>query len=187
LTLASDFRDFFRDLTLVSDFRLAHDFDVDGVSKNGRFIGRSIYWKLYFVENVLRVIINSVLSAQISPDWWEVAVGKKIKDKVEWVRGDYLANPWHTYPGKHGIYYVYLPDLGDIIRDYADLFFPVMPDIDDWVGKIEQIRLPRNVVGHMNFISTGDKTRIDSMYDECEKLVRGLQSSKKLVLKIPEV
>ena len=174
-------------MTTVSDFRLAHEFDVDGVNKNGQFMGRSIYCKLYFVENVLRVIINSVLSVQIEPDWWEGAVGKKIKNDVEWVRQDYLMNPLHTYPGKHGIYYVYLRNLGDIIRDHADLFAPVIPNIDEWVAKIEQIRLPRNVVGHMNFINRNDQKLIDSMYDECKELVRVLQSSKKVVLKIPEV
>lgn len=150
-------------------------------------MGRSVYWKLYFVENVLRVVINSVLSVQMKPDWWEDAVGKTIKDRVDGFRRDYLMNPWHTYPGKHGIYYVYLRNLGDIIRDHADLFVPVIPNIDEWVAKIEQIRLPRNVVGHMNFISRNDQKLIDSMYDECKELVRTLQSSKKLMLKIPEV
>jgi hypothetical protein len=174
-------------LTVLSDFRLAHDFDIDGVEKNGRFMGRSIYWKLYFVENVLRIIINSVLSAQISPDWWKVAVAQKIQDEVEWVRLDYLKHREHTYPGRHGIYYVYLRNLGDIIRDNADLFAPLIPDIDDWVVKIEQVRLPRNIVGHMNFLSRRDQKRIDVLFGECKTLMNSLQSSGKLAMKIPEV
>ena len=174
-------------MTVVSDFRLARQFHVDGVSENGQFVGRSTYWKLYFVENVLRVVIDSVLSVQIKRDWWEVAVGERMKRDVDRVRRDYLTNPRHTYPGKHGIYYVYLRNLGDIMREHADLFAPVMPNIDEWIAKIEQIRLPRNVVGHMNFINRNDQKLIDSMYDECKELVRVLQSSKKVVLKIPEV
>jgi hypothetical protein len=152
-------------------------------------VSRTVYWKLYFVENVLRIIINSILSLQVNPphDWWDVIIGETMKNEVERVRRGYLARPWHTYPGRHGIYYLYLHNLGDIMRDHAEYFLPVIPDVDQWVLKIEQIRLPRNVVGHMNFLSSNDRRRIDSMYDECRRLVQVLQSSKKLVLKIPEV
>lgn len=149
-------------------------------------MGRSIYWKLYFVENVLRIIINSVLSVEIRPDWWEVAVDGKIKKTVKGIRDDYLASPLHTYPGKHGIYYVYLRNLGDIMRNHADLFVPVIPDIDEWITKIEEVRLPRNVVGHMNFLSKQDQEQIEVLYDECKALITKLQNTE-LVLKIPEL
>jgi hypothetical protein len=174
-------------LSNVRDFRVVPSFDIDRINRNGRYVGRTLYWKLYFVENALRIIINSVLSTQVNPDWWEVIIGQTMKNDVERVRRGYLARPWHTYPGRHGIYYLYLHSLGDIMRDHAQYFLPIIPEVDQWVVKIEQIRLPRNVVGHMNFLSRNDRRRIDSMYYECKGLVRALQSKENFVLKIPEI
>lgn len=173
-------------MSMVGDFRRLHNFDIVNVNRSGQFVGQSFYWKLYFVENAFRVIINSVLSITFKPDWWEDAVKKKIKDNVEWRRRDYLASPWHTNPGKHGIYYVHLSNLGDIIRDNANLFRDIIPNIDDWVADIEKIRLPRNVVGHMNFINRDDQRQIDLMYRKSKVLVRSLQREK-VVLKIPDI
>jgi hypothetical protein len=48
-------------MSVVNDFRHASAFDPDKIGETGRFLGRSAYWKLYFVENVFRVITDSVL------------------------------------------------------------------------------------------------------------------------------
>jgi hypothetical protein len=182
----------------IVDFRRSSDFTVEGVNKNGRFLGRSFYWKLYFVENVLRVVINTVLSIQVRPipalypSWWEFLYhDTKLMGDAERVRRRYLASPAHTHPGKHGIYYVYLHDLGNIMHENARYFTPIIPEVDKWVLKIEQVGLPRNCVGHMNLINAEDRRQINTMYYECKALIRKLEKVKvgpeKLVLQIPEV
>ena len=179
-------------MSVVVDFRRSSNFKAKEVNENGRFMGHSIYWKLYFVENALRVIINTVLSIQVDPSWWEfIYDDTPLMKHAERARRRYLASPSHTYPGKHGIYYVYLHNLGDIMRENADYFSPIMPEVDDWVLRIAQVGLPRNCIGHMNLINAEDRKQIDTLYYECKALIRKLQKVKvgpeKLVLQIPEV
>jgi len=185
-------------MSVVVDFRRSSNFTLKGVIKNGRFMGHSVYWKLYFVENALRVIINTVLSIQVTPipksypSWWEFLYhDTKLMEDAERVRRRYLASPSHTYPGKHGIYYVYLHNLGDIMRENAGYFSPLIPEVDDWVLKIARVGLPRNCIGHMNLINGQDRKQIDTLYYECKTLIKMLQKMmvgpEKLVLQVPEI
>jgi hypothetical protein len=186
-------------MSVVVDFRRLSSFTVEGANRNGRFLGRGVYWKLYFVENALRVIINTILSIQVDPtpysSWWEFLYhDTQLMRDVEWRRQRYLADPSHTFPGRHGLYYVFLHDLGTIIHDNAAYFFGILPDddwIDHWVLKIDRVGLPRNCIGHMNLIIAEDREQISTLYYECKALVRKLQNVKigpqNLVLQIPEV
>jgi hypothetical protein len=170
-------------MPIVRDFR-NFAFQPRRIDRCGRFIGRQVYWKLYAVENLLRLFIHSVLSAQISPQWWSVAVDPKVRRRADNVRQQYLRRPHHTLPGTHDIYYVFLSDLGNIIRANSNLFLPFLPDVDQWMLKIEAVRIPRNVVGHMNFPNQPDRQRVDAMYKEFSALVTRLQQSG-LVVRIP--
>jgi len=174
-------------LSSTTDFRLS-SFDPTRVESSGRFVGGNAYWKLHFVENVFRVIINSVLSVQIGPKWWTTAVDPKIRGRVESLKKDYLAQPWHTTPGPHDIYYVRLQDLSEIMRANSHLFLPILPEIDSWIARIEQLRLPRNIVCHMNFPNPADRKRIDVFWLDCKSLIGQLQvrmASKSWTLQIP--
>lgn len=175
-------------MSVISDFRLARTFDPDKVDSSGRFLGRTVYWKLYFVENAFRVIIDSVLSAQLDRNWWETAVDLRIREDAEKIRIDYFQNPQHSMPGRHRIYFVFLRQLGEIIRANSNLFRPIIPNVDEWIVKLEQLRLPRNIVGHMNFPREADRALIDEIYSDCRALIRALQNledSGLLALKIP--
>lgn len=166
----------------TTDFRL-YPFDPRRVEASGKFVGHHIYWKLYLLENIFRIIINSVLSVQIGPDWWDVAVDDKIRKRAVKFKKDYLRRPWYTKPGSHDIYYIYLRDLSEIMRANSNLFLPVIPDIDSWIARVEQILLPRNIVGHMNFPSETDQKRIDVFYSDSKILLTTLQTS--LLLQVP--
>lgn len=78
--------------------------------------------------------------------------------------------------GVHGIYYTTLFQLTDIIRTNSHLFAPMIPDVDQWILRIELIRYPRNVVGHMNFPTRTDQKRIDVFYDDVQALAAKLIS-----------
>ncbi|MGH7595566.1 MAG: hypothetical protein ACREOI_04400 [bacterium] len=164
------------------DFRIS-PFDRTSIGESGKYIGRQSYWKLYAIENFFRIIIHSILSMNISTDWWNAVVNKKIREKAERFQQNYVEKFWHGKPGAHGIYYIDLRDLNEIIRANAILFDLVIPDLDKWMLGIEELRLPRNVVAHMNFPSSTDKKRIDVFYEDCLTLVALVES--KVELKIP--
>jgi len=149
----------------------------------GKFIGNYNYWKLYFVENIFRIITHTILSVQLGPDWWDKAVDDKIKNKVEDFKREYIKRPWHTKPGPHDIYYVQLWMLNEIMRANSHILSDAIPDIDEWIARIEQLRLPRNIVGHMNYPNQADRKRINKIYLDSKVLLESLEN--RLRLKIP--
>ena len=150
-------------MPVARDFRF-YAYQPARVVRCGRSIGRNFFWKLYAIENSFRVIVNSVLIVQVDADWWAKAISKKKQATLDQRREDYTARPLHASPGKHDIYLLMLSDLTKLIGTYQDKFSPVVPDIDEWIVRLERIRLPRNLVGHMNFPNSYDRQRIDSAY-----------------------
>lgn len=167
----------------VADFRTSA-FDQLKVEASGKNIGSNVYWKLFAIENLVRVLVHSVLSDQVGPTWWNLVVDPAFQRKVSGRIRSYAARPWHTTPGNHDIYYTYLSDLNKIIGSSSHLFEFHIPDIDQWVARIEQVRTPRNVVGHMNWPNVVDRRRIDVFHSDIKALLDGL-SKKGLKLVNP--
>jgi hypothetical protein len=168
----------------VADFRSVA-FDITRVDAAGKDVGRNVYWKLYAIENLVRVVVQSVLSAMLGPNWWNIAVDPAIRKKISERMKDYEKVPWHSTPGKHELYYALLSDLNRLIAANSHIFKQqYIPDIDQWVARIEQVRMPRNVVGHMNWLTATDRKRIDVFYDDIQKLIVGLRNAG-LVLNYP--
>jgi hypothetical protein len=161
----------------TNDFR-SYAFDPIRVDAAGKNVGQKVYWKLYSIENLVRVIVHSILTAEINANWWGVAVDPEIQRNVKRRRTDYLNRPWHSTPGKHDIYYAFLHDLGKIIMANSHLFRPMIPDIDQWIARIEQVRVPRNIVGHMNWPNKTDRQRIDVVHADLHQLVQQLAGSR---------
>lgn len=170
----------------VIDFRERPQFSIENVSRSGIYLGKNVYWKLYAVENFYRVIIHSILSVQINSDWWSIATPPPIQKKAERFKEDYLEKPWHTIPGKHFIYFTDLNDLNEITRTNSGFFVPIIPTVDEWVLKIENMRLPRNVVAHMNFPNKPDRQRIDIIYEDFKKLIKSIRDKDDVILKVPK-
>lgn len=155
----------------IVDFR-GRPFDVFNVDRSGKDLGRNVYWQLYAVENLVRVLVHSVLSAQVGAAWWSVAVDERIAKKALKRRAANQNTPWHTSPGGHEIYFIDLSDVNEIIRVNGHLFRPVVDDIDGWIARIEQLRVPRNVVAHMNWLSKRDRQRIGVFYADVRSLLQ---------------
>ncbi|WKZ41259.1 MAG: hypothetical protein QY328_04305 [Anaerolineales bacterium] len=158
------------------DFRTL-PFGINKVSISGKYIGKSAYWRLYAIENLFRILVHSVLSVQITSNWWEVVIDKDKNKQVQKFKQNYLNQPGATLPGRHDIYYLYLSDLTKIMTSHSNLFIPIIPDVDQWIIRLEQIRLQRNIVGHMNWLSTNDISRIDQTYKDAKKLMREFSRS----------
>ncbi len=163
-------------MAIVRDFRY-FQFDQLRVDRCGKHIGRHIYWKLYTIENLVRTIIHSVLTAQINSKWWDVAVDPKIQKRAAGLRQQYAERPGHTLPGNHDIYYVFLSDLNKIIGANSNLFLPVLTDVDNWIVKLEGVRLPRNIVSHMNFPNQPDRQKIDKTYNDFVSLLPRIEAA----------
>ena len=162
-------------MAVPPDFR-TQLLSLNAISECGRYTARTSYWRLYAIENVLRIITHSILTIQIGPGWWSVAVSPPLDNKVQGVKADYRRQPHRSNPGTHNIYYLFLPDLTKIVSVHANLFRPIIPDIDTWIARLEAIRLPRNIVGHMNWLNSTDITDVDSLYRDLKRLHKQLQN-----------
>jgi hypothetical protein len=171
-------------MAAISDFR-RYSFDPKRIEASGKTIGKNLYWKLYVIENTCRILVHSVLKVQLAPDWWPVAADAQETQGAARRKTDYLALPWHSKPGDHDVYYVFLTDLKEIIKRHRALFEPLIPDIDVWIGRLAEIRLPRNIVGHMNWLSKRDAKRIDSFYDDLLQMVESVVKGGKITLEVP--
>ena len=171
-------------MPLVRDFR-GYSFQPERIDRCGRHVGLRIYSKLYVIENTLRVVIHSVLTANISPDWWSVAADKTMRDDAQRFRKRYAVKPQHASPGKHDIHLTFLSGLTEILRIHRHLFLRAVPDIDQWIAALEQILLPRNLVGHMNFPNTFDRNAINSAYLKLPSLLRNLAKNN-IAVQIPQ-
>jgi hypothetical protein len=168
-------------MPLVRDFRNA-SFRLERIDRCGRYVGSKLYWKLYAVENTIRIVIHSVLSAQVGPNWWAIAVSPGIALKAAKFRTSYAAKPRNASPGASDIHLVFLSDLTEILRSNSNLFLPVVPDTNQWISTLEAIRVPRNLVGHMNFPNAFDKNAIDSAYSQLPTLLAHLTTRSVPVL-----
>jgi hypothetical protein len=165
----------------VKDFR-NKPFDITSVNYSGKDIGKNTYWKLYAVENLFRLIVHSILTAQIGTDWWLKTVDKITQDYAEENRKKYTKKPWHGSPGSHPVYYITLGQLNEAIRANKNLFQPVITDIEQWIVRLELISLPRNLVCHMNLETENDRKKIDVVYEDTVSLVKKLNGEISILI-----
>jgi hypothetical protein len=160
-------------MPVVRDFR-NHSYSSARIERCGRHVGSKLYWKLYAIENTVRILIHSVLTAQIHSNWWTVAVNPRVIKQALRRRANYVARPSNASPGVSDIHLTFLSDLTEILRSNSHLFTPVVPDTNNWIAVLESIRVPRNLVGHMNFPNAFDKAAIDSAYSRLPSLLAHL-------------
>lgn len=167
----------------VRDFRKSR-FVEASAERCGHYVADQAYWKLYVIENTLRVVINSVLSIQVGPNWWSTVLDPKKARSIQQFRASYTSRPKHASPGTHDIYLTFLSDLNKIIQLQSDKFRSVIPDVDRWILRLEAIRLPRNLVGHMNFPNYYDRDKINTVYSRLPALLEQLRT-KRIPIQVP--
>ena len=160
-----------------ADYRL-HKFETSRVTTAGRYLGHRSYWKLYVLENIFRVLINSILTVEMGRNWWESAVNDKVRRDVDRLKKQYSKQAWRSNPGKHGIYFLSLGQLNEIIRIHAHLIRKVIPEIDTWLVHIESLKVPRNTLAHMNYPVALDLTLIDELHEMSGELIAKLKKHK---------
>jgi hypothetical protein len=163
-------------MPLVRDFRNA-SFKPVRIDRCGRSVGSKLYWKLYAVENTIRIVINLVLTQQIGINWWNLAVDQDVVKQAARFRVHYAAKPKNANPGVHDIHLIFLSDLTEILRANSHQFLPIVTDTNNWIALLEAIRVPRNLVGHMNFPNAFDKAAIDTAYSQLPSLLNQLTTN----------
>jgi hypothetical protein len=93
------------------------------------------------------------------------------------IRASYVARPRNAHPGVQDIHLIFLTDLTNILRDNSHQFLPVVTDTNNWIAMLEAIRVPRNLVGHMNFPNAYDKAAIDLAYSRLPSLMGQLATN----------
>ncbi len=172
-------------MSQVGDFRRTSTLAIDKIDMGGKYVGKKSYWRLYAIENLYRIIIHSVLLAEFGNNWWTTVTSRKKQKDIIKLQERYKNSPWPSFPGKHEIYYMYLPDLNKIVGENVGRFRPVIQDIDDVILNIEKIGLSRNVIAHMNFPNRTDRERIDNVHEYIKKMVLAVEENKMLELKVP--
>lgn len=168
----------------MSDYRTSA-FDVGILTVYGKTLGKKYYWKIYAAENIIRVLIHSVLSVQVGLDWWDLVVDSGIRDKAKGIRQDYLNRTPKRNPGNHDIYCTYLSGLEKILFDNKGFFQPLVPKIDNIIIRLNGIRVPRNLTGHMNILNANDRRSITSFYKLSRTTIKKLASTPNFQLQYP--
>jgi hypothetical protein len=168
----------------MTDYR-NYSFDKRTLLSYGKVLGRHYYWKIYSSENLLRLIIHSVLSVQINDEWWNSAVDPDIVTEAIRVRNKYLKNGYTNKIPKHDIYCIYLPMLERILSDNHDKFLYLLPQIYELIETLNSVIIPRNLLGHMNTLDNIDRGEIGDLYKLCLKCLKILSQTENLVLKYP--
>ncbi len=159
-------------------------YSLSNVKDSGRFLGRNFYWKFYALENLVRILIYTVLTEQLGRKWWTKVTNPDIEGKLKSVLRGRIKRPFHSAAGSHRLYNIFLPDLIHIVRTTADQFRPLYNDVDAWVIRLEAIHQPRNLASHMNWLNTKDRRLVDLAYKKTLEAVAVIGNSG-IQIKLP--
>lgn len=168
----------------MADYRNSN-WNTAVLTRYGKKLGKDYYWKIYVSENTIRVIIHSVLVIQVGLDWWDKVVDPGIHRTSIKIKKSYLTQVPPRSPGGHDIYCTYLANLGRILFDNKGYFRPLLPDIERVIIALEKIKLPRNLVGHMNVLTSNDKRAITNFHRLSTSMVKKLEGLPNFQLQYP--
>lgn len=154
------------------DFRIK-PYSVSSIINSGKYAGNRFYSKLFVIENIIRVIINSILRKEYPShlDWWNVGIPRGIK------------KPWHSLSSRHGIYHTYLLDLNRIMVHNRNLIDRHITNLDSLILDIELFNIPRRKIAHTKYLNTNDIQRLDNLYNKSKLLINEI--SKRIDIEIP--
>jgi hypothetical protein len=113
---------------------------------------------LYVFENSIRDLISLVLEDVFGTRWWDKIAPKELREKAQGRRQGEDKTPWIGRRGAHPIFYIDLGDLPKLIRSRQSWphFKAILPDQQWFSGLVDDVEPQRNIVAHMNPISSDD-------------------------------
>jgi hypothetical protein len=145
-------------------------------AKEAKAMAEHVYPTIYLFENSVRDVIALVLEADYGPDWWSVAVPKKVRDQADKFAEDEKKDTWHGKRGRRPIDYLLLTQLWKIIQDKWKDFESLFPQGQAWVQSMieNDMNVSRRVIAHMNALEDDDITHLESSFRKWVKHLKAV-------------
>lgn len=153
-----------------ADFEAVPDkeFEVDGIPFPP-FVGEErrdqlkmmlkCYAHLFFLENSMRGLIETVLERELGDDWWDKAASNSMKEKHRKRMDNEKTNKWAPTRSEFGpLYAVDWSDLVTIMRKFPKHFSQYFSD-PNFLHRYDDVGAFRNVVAHNGVLK--DKVHFD--------------------------
>lgn len=144
-----------------NDFR-NKPYNLNSIVFSGKYSGNRFYYKLFIIENLIRIILHTILTNE-SPstsNWWNDCVP------------NYLKKPWHRRSPHHGVYHLFLKDLIDILRRNRPLIEPHVSNFNELILEIELFNNARRKIAHTKYLNADDLDKLDNLYSRTKSLIK---------------
>ena len=137
-----------------------------------------VYPTLYALENSIRELIKRVMSDKYGNDWWDTQLtsgkSKGVRDNANGrMSKERTKHSWHQRRGSHPIDYTQFEELGLIFQAKKSVFHPdIIPDWEWLMHLFREIYPSRNVVCHMNPLTTHNAQDVESWYRKWANVMR---------------
>jgi hypothetical protein len=148
----------------------AHSFP-DDILRKGKDMAE-VYLYLYFIENTLRLLIETEAKKQYGDKWQtKLIINRSIRQSIESRRTAEKQNKWLSIRGQSDLFFVDFKDLGSIISSNWDMFKQFFPDLK-WIdSKIDELANCRNLVAHNSYLNSDEKALIRLYYHNILKQI----------------
>jgi hypothetical protein len=151
-------------------------FSVTKLKRTSTHLGQYQYPNIYVVENCLRIIIHTVLTNQLGPDWWFSVASRKLRDSACYTKKKnaerIIRDRRHVKPGGHRIYYTLFTGLLEILNGQAHIFRTYIKRFDEYYVRLEKMVHSRNLVCHSNYPGAFDRRVIKDVAKRTDGILK---------------
>ncbi len=161
-------------------------YSLNRIRTTGLRTGKYSFPKLYFIENALRVIVNTVLSNEIHPNWWDSILSSGFKNKAQKEENNHVqylsVRRPRFYSSNHSIHFIYLSQLITIAGQNSHLFVRLFSDFDKYITDLELFRQARNYTCHMNYPAYEARKIVDKAFRKTLRYMRTLEGKYEILI-----
>ena len=121
------------------------------------------YFKLYCLENFLRLFTENVAINNLGIKYWELLkIKKEILEKIKSRKEKEEQNRWLSLRGNSNIFYMDFDDIRRLIISNWNLFATYFPD-QPWITqRLTDLYKIRNLIAHNSYIDRNDQKTLDT-------------------------
>ena len=134
----------------------------------GRNLGSEVYPRLFLLENSIRCLISRRLSKSAS-NWWDTLVPRAVQENVSRTMKREKRCPYRRPRGSSELSYANFSDLRDIILANGAHFRDVIPDMEWFKVKMDEVYMARNSLAHCVSLSNEDILRITVFFGDWKR------------------
>jgi len=133
-------------------------------------IGEEAYPQVVVLENSIRALIEKKLSA-IRTDWWKSLVPSSVQESVQRTIDKEKKYPYREKRGQNPLVYCNFADLKEIVIANHSEFCDVIPNLEWFKTKMDEVYMARNNLAHSVLLTKDDMTRIALFYRDWARLL----------------